>query len=71
MTAFEKYLLGLSAPDAAAHIIDCLMTGDSHNQAWVLMDEMLGEWSCDPKDIPMLVYQALIKLRQKAKAVGA
>ncbi len=66
MNAFERYLLTLPKEHAAAHIVECLIQGESDNLAWRLMSRFNGDrWNCMPDQLEALVLKTLKKLKQE------
>jgi hypothetical protein len=71
LTAFENYLLTLPIRTAVDHIIQCLVSGESDNQAWGFMEEFNGpDWKCKPQDLHNVVGRSLHRLSIKAIVIG-
>lgn len=62
LNSFEKYLLQLHPKMAVAHVIECLVFGESGNVAWNFMGEFSAK---DAKDLQRQILQRLNALKTK------
>lgn len=66
ISAFERYLLGLSREAATEHVLQCLVYGEPDSEAWILMEEFNGKkWKCPADEIRTLIGESLDGLEEK------